>query len=43
MGMAASVGFTAGPALAGVLAIESDPYTWPVVAIARPYRAEPAG
>ncbi|MEM6456227.1 MAG: MFS transporter [Acidobacteriota bacterium] len=32
MGMAASVGFTAGPALAGLLASESDPYTRPVMA-----------
>lgn len=32
MGMAASVGFTAGPALAGLLATQADPYTWPVVA-----------
>lgn len=32
MGMAASVGFTAGPALAGLLATDSDPYTFPVMA-----------
>ena len=32
MGMAASVGFTAGPALAGLLATESDPYTGPIAA-----------
>ncbi len=32
MGMAASVGFMAGPALAGLLATDHDPYRWPVVA-----------